>query len=101
MGETVSGRLPDDVIAALDELGRASGRSRSEVLRDVVQRGVAAERIALGVEAYRARRASLGKAVELAGVPTSVFLDELRRAGLLRDYDSTDVRDDLSWAARS
>lgn len=100
MGETVSGRLPDDVVAALDELGRASGRSRSEVLRDVVRRGVAAERIAQAIEAYRHRRASLGKATQMAGIPMGAFLDELRRVGILRDYDRTDLQEDLEWAAR-
>ena len=62
MGETVSGRLPDDVIAALDELG---------------------------------------KAAELSGVPLGAFMDALRRAGLLRDYDASDVQDDLAWATRT
>lgn len=98
MGETVSGRLPDDVVAALDELGRATGRTRSEVLRDVVRRGVAAERIAQAIEAYRTRQASLGKATQLAGIPVGAFMDELRRAGILRDYDRTDLEDDLTWA---
>jgi predicted transcriptional regulator len=100
MTETVSGRLPDDVVEALDALGRATGRSRSEVLRDVVRRGVAAERLANGIEAYRTRSASLGKAAALAGVPLGAFLDELRRAGLLRDYDQPDLQDDLAWAAK-
>ncbi len=100
MGETVSGRLPDDVIAALDELGRASGRSRSEVLRDVVRRGVAAERIAQAIEAYRFRRVSLGKATLMSGIPMGAFLDELRRAGILRDYDRPDLQEDLEWAAK-
>lgn len=100
MGETVSGRLPDDVVAALDELGRASGRSRSEVLRDVVRRGVAAERVAQAIEAYRFRRASLGKATQMAAIPMGAFVDELRRAGILRDYDRTDLQEDLAWAAK-
>lgn len=100
MGETVSGRLPDDIVAALDELGRASGRSRSEVLRDVVRRGVAAERVAQAIEAYRTRRASLGKATQMAGISMGVFLDELRRAGILRDYERTDLQEDLEWAAK-
>lgn len=101
MGETVSGRLPDDVVAALDELAAATGRSRSDVLRDVVRRGVAAERVAQAIEAYRQRRASLGKAARMAALPIGAFLDELRRAGILRDYDASDARDDLEWAKRA
>lgn len=100
MGETVSGRLPDDVIAALDELASATGRSRSDVLRDVVRRGVAAERVAQAIEAYRHRRASLRKAASMAGIPIGAFLDEIRRAGILRDYHAADVQEDLEWATR-
>lgn len=100
MGETVSGRLPDDVVAALDELASATGRSRSDVLRDVVRRGVAAERIAQAIEAYRHHRASLGKAASMAGIPIGAFLDEIRRAGLLRDYHVADVQEDLEWATK-
>lgn len=99
MGETVSGRLPDDVVAALDELASATGRSRSDVLRDVVRRGVEAERIAQAIEAYRHRRVSLGKAAQMAGIPIGALLDEIRRAGILRDYHASDAQEDLEWSA--
>lgn len=96
----MSGRLPEDVVAALDELASATGRSRSDVLREVVRRGLAAERIAQAVEAYRHHRASLGKAAGMAGVPIGAFLDEIRRAGILRDYHAADAQEDLAWATR-
>lgn len=98
MAETVSGRLPPDLLRELDRLGRLSGKSRSEILRDVVRRGVAAERLERALDAYRRREVSLGRASEMAGVPLTVFLDELRRAGILRDYDTEELRRDLEWA---
>lgn len=101
MGETISGRLPDDLVAGLEELGRLTGKSRSEMLRDVVRRGIAAERLEQGLEAYRRREVSLGRASELAGVPITVFLDELKRAGILRNYDVHELRRDLVWANKN
>lgn len=101
MAETVSGRLPPDLLRELDRLGRLSGKSRSEILRDVVRRGVAAERLERALDAYRRREVSLGRASEMAGVPLTVFLDDLRRAGILRDYDTEELRRDLEWAEHS
>lgn len=101
MGETVSGRLPDDLVRELDALGKLAGKSRSEMLRDVVHRGLAAERLVRAQDAYRRREVSLGRASELAGLPITVFLDELRRAGILRSYDTDELRRDLAWAGQA
>lgn len=101
MRETVSGRLPDDLVRELDALGKLAGKSRSEMLRDVVQRGVAAERLERALESYRRGEASLGKASELAALPITTFLDEMRRAGILRSYDLDGLRRDLAWAERA
>lgn len=98
MTDTVSTRLPPDVVRALDALGRELGRNRSELLRDVIVRGLDAERLARALDALRARRVSLGRAAEMAGLPVTVFLDEVRRAGVLLDYDLDDLRHDLAWA---
>lgn len=101
MSETVSGRLPDDLVHELDALGDLTGKSRSEMLRDVVRRGLAAERLDRALEAYRRREVSLGRASEMAALPITVFLDELRRAGILLNYTHEDLAEDLAWAKRS
>lgn len=36
----------------------------------------------------------------MAGIPIGAFLDEIRRAGILRDYHAADVQEDLEWATR-
>lgn len=79
----------------------ASFSSRCRLRRDVVQRGIAAERLARALEAYRRREVSLGRAAEMAHLPITVFMDEVARAGILRDYDVEDMRQDLEWAASS
>ena len=101
MAESISGRLPPDLLRELDRLRKDTGKSRSEVLRDVVRRGVAAERLDRSLEAYRRREVSLGRASEMAGVPITGFLDELRHAGILRDYDADELKRDLAWARRA
>ena len=100
MTETVSGRLPDELVKELDQLGKDMGMTRSEVLREVVSKGVAAERLERALDAYRRREVSLGRASQMAGIPITVFLDELKRAGILRNYDLDELRRDLAWAER-
>jgi predicted HTH domain antitoxin len=101
VANSVSGRLPPDLLRDLDRLGKLAGKTRSEILRDVVRRGVAAERLERAMDGYRRRQLSLGRASELAGLPVTVFLDELRRAGILRDYGVDELRRDLEWARQS
>lgn len=98
MGETVSGRLPDDLVEGLQALQDATGRTRSEVLRQVVRSGLAQVRLKRGLEAYREGEASLGRASELAGLPVARFLDELQAAGIPRKYGPDEVAEDLDWA---
>ena len=101
MASPISGRLPPELLRELDQLGKMAGKTRSEILRDVVKRGVAAERLERALEAYRRREISLGRASELAGLAVTVFLDELRQSGVLRDFDVEDLRRDLAWAKKA
>lgn len=98
MGETVSGRLPEDLVEGLDELGEATGRTRSDVLREVVQRGLDEARLERALDAYRRGEVSLGRASEMAGIPITVLLDELRAEGIQRSYDVDELERDLDWA---
>ena len=98
MANRVSGTLPPDLLADLDRLGKDARLSRSEILRDVVRRGVAAARLERALEAYRPRQVSLGRASEMAGLVVTVFIDELRRAGIVRDLGACQLRQNFEWA---
>lgn len=100
MTETVSGRIPGDLARDFDAWGKETGRSRSELLRDVVRKGLKADRLERALEAYRRREVSIGRATEMAGIPMSSFLDEMKRAGILMNYDREELARDLAWAER-
>ncbi|HLE48062.1 MAG TPA: UPF0175 family protein [Candidatus Thermoplasmatota archaeon] len=101
MDETVSVRLPSDLVRTLTKLADDTQESRSDVVRDALTIGLAAKRLEHALALYRARRVSLGRASKLAELPISVFLDELKRAGVLLNYDLDDLRKDLEWARRT
>lgn len=100
MEETVSVRIPSDLLEDLSRLTQTAHQSRSDLLREILQIGLGTKRLQLALEAYRQRRVSLGKAHELAGVPLSIFLDELKRAGILLHSDLDELKKDLEWARR-
>lgn len=91
MDETVSVRLPNEVVEALDELGNETGRTRLEVLREVVQRGLVGARLERGLEAYRRGDASVGK----ANKDTEGWLAPTRSLFLNEDAPLTDVLDQM------
>lgn len=100
MGETASVRLPDDLLEDIAALAADEGVSRSDFLRDAVQRGIAAKRLELAIARYRAGRVSLGRAAEIAALPLTSFLDEAQRAGVLLKYGPDELAEDLAWARR-
>lgn len=73
-------------------------QSRSDVLRDVLNKGLERKKVEVALSAYKSGRVSLGRARELADIPLHRFLDELRQAGILQTYSLEDLRADLGWA---
>jgi predicted HTH domain antitoxin len=98
MDETVSVRIPSDLLRDLERLSGMAHQSRSDLLREVLHEGLERKRIGVAISAYRAGKASLGRARELADVPLLQLLEEFRRAGVLLNYSRDDLRADLEWA---
>lgn len=98
MDESVSVRVPTDLLRDLGALSETTHQSRSDVLREVLQLGLGAKRLKLALDQFQARKVSLGRAAELAGIPLVEFLEHVKRAGLQFAYDAEDLRQDLKWA---
>lgn len=100
MEETLSVRIPVDLVQDLGRLTQSTHQTRSELLREVIAMGLGAKKLQLALAAYRTRTISLGKAAEMAGIPYPQMLEELKRAGTIVNYDLDDLRSDLAWAER-
>lgn len=98
--ETVSVRIPSDVLRDLEGLSKLAHESRSDLLRDVLHKGLERKKLEVAIGAYRSGQVSLGRAREMADVPLHQLLDEFRRAGVLQNYDLAGLRADLEWAER-
>ena len=65
-------------------------------MRELVYKG----RILLAVERYRQRKASLGKAAELAGVPVGEMIEILANYGIESNLEKADYRAGLEHLRR-
>ena len=95
MSETISLRLPRDVLEKLDGLANEERKDRSALIREILDEGIQEKRIDNALEQYRKGKASAGKAAELAGVSLWRFYDLLKEKGILLRYNRHDLEEDL------
>lgn len=91
--ETVSSRLNTDT---LDIFGEVLNEKRSEVVRELVEKG---QKIR-AVELYKEKKVSLGLGSKMAGVSLGEFLDLLKLHNIDLNISKEDVQDALNAARR-
>ncbi len=91
--DTVSSRLNT---GALDLFGEVLNERRSEVVRELVEKGQKVK----AVELYKEKRVSLGLGAKLAGVPLGEFLDLLKLHNADLNITQEDVEDALKAARK-
>ena len=95
-------RLDRELLEQLDALAQGQHVDRSELVRQLLDEGVARHRIDLAVTQYAAGRVSAWRAAELAGVSLYEMLDRIAEvgipyqldAGVLEAIDAADGPDD-------
>ncbi|MBI2137664.1 UPF0175 family protein [Candidatus Woesearchaeota archaeon] len=91
--ETVSSRLNT---GTLDVFGKVLNENRSEVVRELVEKGQKVR----AVELYKEKKVSLGLGSKMAGVPLGEFLDLLKMHNADLNISKEDVQDALNAARR-
>ena len=89
--KTLSIRVDADDYAFLSYLTEAEKANVSETVRDLVRKG----RLMLAMEQYRAGKASLGKAAEIAGMSISETIDLFVEYGVPVNLDFDDYLQSL------
>jgi predicted HTH domain antitoxin len=88
MARTMSVRMDEENYEFLRRLSKEEKADLSAAVRELVDKG----RIMLGVERYRERKASLGRAAELAGVPIGEMIEILAGYGVESNLEAEDYR---------
>lgn len=95
--KTLSIRVDADDYAFLSGLTETEKATVSETVRDLVRKG----RLMLAMEQYRAGKASLGKAAEIAGIPISETIDLFVEYGIPVNLDFNDYLQSLENARKA
>ena len=90
--KTLSIRVDADDYSFLNQLAAQEREDISKAVRDLGGRG----RVMLAVERYRAGKAALGKAAEIAGLSINETLDVLVQYGVPANLDSDDYLQSLA-----
>jgi len=98
--ETVTARLPEDMLKVIEELARASMVDRSELIRRLLEIGIRRMLLERALEAYRKRRVSLWKAAEMAKVTLREMIEAADKAMIPVSYDVKDLERDFELARR-
>lgn len=88
MARTMSVRMDEDNYKFLKRLSKDEKADLSSSVRELVHKG----RLMMAVERYRQRKASLGRAAELAGVPVGEMLELLAEYGVRSNLMVDDYR---------
>ncbi|HKZ49295.1 MAG TPA: UPF0175 family protein [Thermoplasmata archaeon] len=88
-------RLPEDLRKELDRLASAEGKDRSEVVREILRRGIAERKLERALEAYQRGKATLVKASHMAGLTVWEMLEVFRDRKITIQYGVDDLEEDL------
>jgi predicted HTH domain antitoxin len=93
MARTMSIRMDEENYRFLQRLSTDEKVDMSGAVRELVYKG----RILMAIERYRQRRASLGRAAELAGVPVGDMIEILAAYGVESNLEIEDYRKGLDF----
>lgn len=95
MAETISVRIPKREVKEINEISKLEKRKKSEVLREILNKGMIEKRIEFALEKYRNKEVTATKAANIAHMPLSQFLDILVQKGLEFHYGLKELREDF------
>ncbi len=95
MSEILSVRLPTPDLKELQRLSVEEGKKKSELLREVIHRGLRQQRLEFALEKFRNKEATAAKAARLAGIPLTAFLDFLQERGVDFHYTEKELEEEF------
>src|SRR3989344_4112909 len=95
MAETVSVRVDKSELKEIDEISKLEKKTKSHVLREMLEKGIKEKRLEMALEKFRKNEASVGKASKMAGMPLSLFMDMLVEKKIDFHYGVKELEEDF------
>lgn len=88
-------RLRENKIREIERIAKEEGKQVSEVLREIIDRGLREYKIERAIEKYQRGLLSQGAAAEEAGLTIQEFHQELKRRGYTLRTDLELIKEEL------
>jgi len=85
--KVVTVRVPEPILEAIDSLAKEHNVDRSEMIRILLNNGLKEFLVRRAIERYMNDEVSLEKAAEMANMPLSDFIIELRKRNIPHKED--------------
>ena len=95
MAETVSVRIDETNLKEIDEISKIEKKTKSNVLREVLEKGIKEKKLEMALEKFRNNEASIGKAARMAQMPLSQFMDVLVEKKIDFHYGIKELEEDF------
>lgn len=95
MEETISVRIYKPELREIEKISQLEKKTRSSVLRDVLERGIKEKRVEIALEKFRNNEATAWNAAKIAGIPLTQFMDILVKKGVDFHYGVKELREDF------
>ncbi|MBI2110605.1 UPF0175 family protein [Candidatus Woesearchaeota archaeon] len=95
MEQAISVRIHREKLKEIENISLAENRKKSEVLREVIDKGIKEKKIEIALEKFQNKEATASKAAKIAGIPLTAFLDILQRKGINFHYTLEELKEDV------
>lgn len=95
MAETVSVRIDKSELKEINDISRLEKKTKSSVLREVLEKGIKEKKLELALEKFRKNEASVGKAARIAEMPLTQFMDVLVEKNIDFHYGIKELEEDF------
>ena len=95
MAETISVRVDKSDLKEINEISKLEKKTKSNVLREVLEKGIKEKKLEIALEKFRKNEASVGKAARMADMPLSLFMDILVEKKIDFHYGIKELEEDF------
>jgi len=95
MAQTVSVRIDNEDIKEIAELSKLEKKTKSNILREVLELGLKDKKLELALEKFRKNEATAWKAARMADIPLTLFMDILVQRGIDFHYGVKELKEDF------
>lgn len=95
MSELISTRLEKDTSRDIIKLARLRKLGKTLMLRQIILKGLAKEKLDLGLQLYKEGKVTLWKAAELSKLNIWEFMEEVKKERISVKYSLEDAKEEI------